>query len=257
MKNKIKKFIKDKGICNIADILSEFLLSFEEIFPVLCDLYSQKLIKQVEEHKIIYLEKKTLINKPKTLSNSEELRLAMGLSGLITNTEPRSKFNVEDFISEKKDFISEEYDTFSDEDIIENILYEEIFSDNTISKEEGLRCAEKLPYNDTIVTKVISIIENATKEEIEMYQNGERCPNAIYWLDKEAFEDKVQQVIKEVIIKNIKRTRSEAIVMAKDMLEKAKEDFDCKMIDIYNRVYYEFRVATEEDYNKLQKQILY
>ncbi|HJD05561.1 MAG TPA: hypothetical protein IAB72_01590 [Candidatus Onthoplasma faecipullorum] len=72
----------------------------------------------------------------------------------------------------------------------------------------------------------------------------------------EEFENKCMDIIEKIVSLSPTQTRAQAIVVAEKMLEKAKEKTSKKsVIDIYERVVHEFKIATDEEYNMLRKQI--
>ena len=72
----------------------------------------------------------------------------------------------------------------------------------------------------------------------------------------EEFENKCMDIIEKIVSLSPTQTRAQAIVVAEKMLEKAKEKTPKKsVIDIYERVVHEFKIATDEEYSMLRKQI--
>ena len=72
----------------------------------------------------------------------------------------------------------------------------------------------------------------------------------------EEFENKCMDIIEKIVSLSPTQTRAQAIVVAEKMLEKAKEKTSKKsVVDIYERVVHEFKIATDEEYNMLRKQI--
>ncbi len=71
----------------------------------------------------------------------------------------------------------------------------------------------------------------------------------------EEFENKCMDIIEQITSIDIKQTRQGAIKVAEKMLEKAKTTGKKKIIDIYARVVEEFKIATDEEYELLKKQI--
>lgn len=71
----------------------------------------------------------------------------------------------------------------------------------------------------------------------------------------EAFEEKCMDIIEQIVAIDIKQNRLGAIKVAEKMLEKAKVTGKAKVIEIYERVVHEFKIATDEDYEMLRKQI--
>ena len=71
----------------------------------------------------------------------------------------------------------------------------------------------------------------------------------------EAFEEKCMDIIEQIVAIDIKQNRLGAIKVAEKMLEKAKATGKTKVIEIYERVVHEFKIATDEDYEMLRKQI--
>ena len=72
----------------------------------------------------------------------------------------------------------------------------------------------------------------------------------------EEFEEKCMDIIEKIVARDIKQNRLGAIKVAEKMLEKAKEKGSKKaVIDIYERVLEEFKLASDEEYELLRKQI--
>ena len=72
----------------------------------------------------------------------------------------------------------------------------------------------------------------------------------------EEFENKCMDVIETIVAIDIKQDRQGAIKVAEKMLEKAKAKTANKtVISVYERVVEEFKIATDEEYNLLRKQI--
>ena len=71
----------------------------------------------------------------------------------------------------------------------------------------------------------------------------------------EEFENKCMDIIEQIVAIDIKQNRQGAIVVAEKMLEKAKATKKAKAIEIYERVVHEFKIASDEDYELLRKQI--
>lgn len=71
----------------------------------------------------------------------------------------------------------------------------------------------------------------------------------------EEFENKCMDIIEQVVSIDIKQDRQGAIKVSEKMLEKAKATGKQKIIDIYARVVEEFKIATDEEYELLRKQI--
>ena len=71
----------------------------------------------------------------------------------------------------------------------------------------------------------------------------------------EEFEEKCMNVIEQIVSIDIKQDRQGAIKVSEKMLEKAKEKGNKKIIEIYERVLKEFKIATDEEYEMLRKQI--
>lgn len=71
----------------------------------------------------------------------------------------------------------------------------------------------------------------------------------------EEFEEKCMDVIEKVVAIDIKQNRQGAIAVSEKMLEKAKEKGNKKIIEIYERVVKEFKLASDEEYELLRKQI--
>ncbi len=75
-------------------------------------------------------------------------------------------------------------------------------------------------------------------------------------LNKKEFESKCIEVIESIILSNINYTRANAIVISGKMVEKAKAK-NCPqgVIDIYQRVNEEFKLASDKEYEILKKQL--
>ena len=71
----------------------------------------------------------------------------------------------------------------------------------------------------------------------------------------EEFEEKCMDLIEKIVSMDIKQNRYGAIKVSEKMLEKAKEKGNKKIIEIYERVLKEFKIATDEEYEMLRKQI--
>ena len=71
----------------------------------------------------------------------------------------------------------------------------------------------------------------------------------------EEFENKCMDIIEQVVAIDIKQNRQGAIKVAEKMLEKAKTKGNKKIIEIYDRVLQEFKLASDEEYEMLRKQI--
>jgi len=74
-------------------------------------------------------------------------------------------------------------------------------------------------------------------------------------LTVEEFENKCMDIIEQIVAMDIKQNRAGAIKVAEKMLEKAKTTGKKKVIEIYERVLHEFKIASDEDYELLRKQI--
>lgn len=71
----------------------------------------------------------------------------------------------------------------------------------------------------------------------------------------EQFEEKCMDIIEQIVSIDIRQNRQGAIKVAEKMLEKAKVTGKQKIIDIYERVVNEFKIATDAEYEMLRKQI--
>lgn len=72
----------------------------------------------------------------------------------------------------------------------------------------------------------------------------------------EEFENKCMDVIETIVSIDIRQDRQGAIKVAEKMLEKARlKNSKPVIISIYERVVEEFKIATDEEYNLLRKQI--
>ena len=74
-------------------------------------------------------------------------------------------------------------------------------------------------------------------------------------MTNEEFEEKCMDVIEKIVSMDIKQNRLGAIKVSEKMLEKAKEKGNSKIIEIYERVLKEFKIASDEEYELLRKQI--
>lgn len=248
MKDKIRQFIYKKNTCLITDILAEFLISFEQAFPILCELYSEKLIKQQSDQTIV-----SLIKSPKIIERKKAEEKKDEIDSLFD-------FEMDDDEDEQEktedERLSQHYQhTLPLTELTEKIIYEEIFNGSKISRESALLMTTSILYDDQVIESVTNRIKRATDEEIEMFQTGEKCPERQFWDSEQAFEDKIKEVIERQIITSESLPRKDAIQVVKQLLEKAKSPFDGKMVDVYSRLYYEFRASNDEDYNDLIKHI--
>lgn len=71
----------------------------------------------------------------------------------------------------------------------------------------------------------------------------------------EEFEEKCMNVIEQIVAIDIKQDRQGAIKVSEKMLEKAKEKGNTKIIEIYERVLEEFKIASDAEYLILRKEI--
>lgn len=71
----------------------------------------------------------------------------------------------------------------------------------------------------------------------------------------EEFEEKCMNVIEQIVSIDIKQDRQGAIKVSEKMLEKAKEKGNQKIIEIYERVLEEFKIASDTDYTILRNEI--
>ena len=74
-------------------------------------------------------------------------------------------------------------------------------------------------------------------------------------LDQEKFENKCIEVIEKIILLDIEQDRKGAVVVAKQMLDKAKVKYPAGVVAIYERVFEEFSKCTDQEYNILKKQL--
>lgn len=74
-------------------------------------------------------------------------------------------------------------------------------------------------------------------------------------LSKQEFEAKCIEVIESIILSNINYTRNDAINVSGKMLEKAKAKYPQGVVDIYERVNEEFKLASDKEYEILKKQL--
>ena len=71
----------------------------------------------------------------------------------------------------------------------------------------------------------------------------------------EEFENKCMDVIEQIVAIDIKQNRQGAIKVSEKMLEKAKLKGNKTIIEIYDRVLKEFKLASDQEYEMLRKQI--
>ena len=71
----------------------------------------------------------------------------------------------------------------------------------------------------------------------------------------EEFEEKCMDVIEQIVSIDARQNRMGAIKVSEKMLEKAKLKGNKKIIDIYERVLQEFKLASDKEYELLRKQI--
>lgn len=71
----------------------------------------------------------------------------------------------------------------------------------------------------------------------------------------EEFENKCMDIIEQIVSIDVKQDRQGAIKVSEKMLEKSKEKGNKKIIEIYERVVQEFKLASDEEYVMLRKQI--
>lgn len=75
-------------------------------------------------------------------------------------------------------------------------------------------------------------------------------------LTKKEFESKCIEVIESIILSNINNVRKDAVNISEKMIEKAKSKNCPKaVIDIYERVHEEFKIASDKEYEILKKQL--
>lgn len=74
-------------------------------------------------------------------------------------------------------------------------------------------------------------------------------------LSKKEFEGKCIEVIESIILSNVSYTRNDAIKVSQKMLEKAKLKYPQGVVDIYERVVDEFKLASDREYEILKKQL--
>ena len=71
----------------------------------------------------------------------------------------------------------------------------------------------------------------------------------------EEFEEKCMNVIEQIVSIDIKQDRQGAIKVSEKMLEKAKEKGNQKIIEVYERVLDEFKIASDAEYTILRNEI--
>lgn len=74
-------------------------------------------------------------------------------------------------------------------------------------------------------------------------------------MTNEEFEEKCMDVIEKIVAIDIRQDRQGAILVAQKMLDKAKEKGNAKIVEIYERVLKEFKLASDKEYELLRKQI--
>ena len=74
-------------------------------------------------------------------------------------------------------------------------------------------------------------------------------------MTNEEFEEKCMDVIEKIVAIDIRQDRQGAIKVAEKMLEKARAKGGKTIIDIYDRVLKEFKLASDKEYELLRKQI--
>lgn len=74
-------------------------------------------------------------------------------------------------------------------------------------------------------------------------------------LSKKEFEGKCVEVIESIILSNASYSRGDAIKVAQKMLEKARTKYPQGVVDIYERVVEEFKLASDREYEILKKQL--
>ena len=227
MIDKVKKYIELKSDVKITEIISEFLISYKEVFNILCELYKHKLIIQTGENDIKY------IGKEKT-TDEESYK--------------------ESFV-EEDDFLNEELEEVDDDVDVDKIVAELLLGKKEYTKEEILKEAESKITDNAILEKVAKKIEDLSVEYMDILIRGEECPDNDFD-SQDVLEEECMKVIEEIVSIKIGQTRVEAIAVAKQRLEESiKNKQSTKEIQILERVYYEFRVANDEQYELLVKQI--
>ena len=71
----------------------------------------------------------------------------------------------------------------------------------------------------------------------------------------EEFEEKCMDIIEQIVAIDIRQNRQGAIKVSEKMLEKATAKGNKKIIEIYERVLEEFKLASDAEYDMLKKQI--
>ena len=71
----------------------------------------------------------------------------------------------------------------------------------------------------------------------------------------EEFEEKCMNVIEQIVSIDVKQDRQGAIKVSEKMLEKAKEKGNAKIIEVYERVLEEFKIASDSEYLILRNEI--
>ena len=74
-------------------------------------------------------------------------------------------------------------------------------------------------------------------------------------MTNEEFEEKCMDIIEKIVAMDIRQNRQGAIKVAEKMLEKAHEKGGKTIVQIYDRVLQEFKLASDKEYELLRKQI--
>lgn len=105
--------------------------------------------------------------------------------------------------------------------------------------------------------------ENKDLSKLGEYEHDYLIEETRQWSDRyddeeisdENFENHCMYLIWNIVSIKIDLTRTDAIDIAKTLLEKAKLSENKTVVDVYTRVLNEFKIATDEEYNDLKKTI--
>lgn len=101
---------------------------------------------------------------------------------------------------------------------------------------------------------LLNILESISQEEYDLRMKYDVWPESSTWGSQEAFENICIGIIEEIIKKT--NNRSEAISLSETSLKMCKIFGKEKDIQVYNKVIYEFYLASEEEVTILRNQIL-
>lgn len=101
---------------------------------------------------------------------------------------------------------------------------------------------------------LLDILESISQEEYDLRMKYNVWPESSTWGSEEAFENICIGIIEEIIKKT--NNRAEAISLSETSLKMCKIFGKEKDIQVYNKVIYEFHLASEEEVTILRNQIL-